>query len=165
MDLESKMVRWYSRKWDPPNAMSGMNIPSVDLQSILKAGVDGVPSAKPWALPEEAVERVVFLHKNEVSAAGLFPLQGTKEWPLVRTQFRVRNWVTRELMGSEVLMLKDIPELLYLMLSYRMDAKVMTRSLFDSCQVPLKALSTMLLPALEALMVPVIASLEEVFEC
>jgi len=107
MDLESKMVRWYSRKRGPPNTTSSLNCPSVDLQSVLKNGIEGAPSAKPWTLPEVAVEKVMYLQKNEISAAGLFPLQGAKEWPLVRTRFGVRNWVTRELTGSEMLLLKD----------------------------------------------------------
>jgi len=45
-----------------------------------------------------------------------------------------------------------------------MGAEVRTRFLFDSCQVPLKSVSAMLLPALEALTAPAIDSLEESME-
>jgi len=159
-DADSKLVRWYSLK-PGLSSIPEVDNTSVDLRNILKVGIDGVPAAKPWCLPEEAVGKVVFLRMNEVSAAGLFPLQNTKNWPLVQTRFGIWNWVTRELTGSEILMLKDIPEPLHLLLGYRMDAEAMTRSLFDSCHVPLKSLSVMLLPALEVLATTATTSPEE----
>jgi len=76
-DVESKLVRWYSLKPGLSPILEVDN-PSVNLWSILKVGINGVPATKPWCLPEKAIGKVIFLRKNKVSAAGLFHFKKPK---------------------------------------------------------------------------------------
>ncbi len=119
-------------------------IPARDLRSLLKCGIDGERTSKPTFLPVEAVDRVVEIRPGEVSAASLFPLEGNQRLPKVRTRLGAKLWVSRELVPSELFALKDLPEPLFLLVRSSKEVEFITRSLFDSCRIPLKSLSILL---------------------
>lgn len=157
-DLVSTVYQWYSADSDEEIKISTHCAPTRDLRSMLKAGVDGQSSPKPVFISPTPVNKVVRLRPGVVSAVGLFPLsEKLQHLPQVRTAFGSKLWVTRDLVSSEVLGLKDIPEPIFLLVKSEENEKVMTRNLFDSCRVPLKSLSALLLPILEQrLKVPII---------
>lgn len=147
-DAESSIVRWYSKTPGARRWMANASSPARDLRSVLKAGEPGKPACKPRSVPRHSLERVMFLRPTEVFSAGLYPSKVSGKLPLVRTTYNGDTWVSRELTPSEILLLKDIPEPIALLISRKEEYQMMTRKLYDSCKVPLKSLDAMLMPIL-----------------
>lgn len=150
-DITSSLIRWYSESPGVKHCKTGGRAAIRDLRSVLKAGLRGKKASKPSQVPHTPTSQVLWVRPNEVLATGIYPLSGTRKFPLVRTVFDGDSWVTRDLSPTELLMLKDVPEPLVLLIAQQEGYKGLTKSLFDSCRVPLKSLEALLIPVVSKL--------------
>ncbi len=148
-DLKSSVFVWKPIGMHLPTMDCAVGFPTRDLRSVLKCGIDGKRTSKPSVLPVEPVGKVVELRPGVVSAAGLFPVNQTRRPPKVRTKLGTKIWVTRELVPLELFAVKDLPEPLFLLIRNSKEVCSLTKSLFNSCRVPLKSLDFLLARAID----------------